>query len=287
MDRAGDRCRVSADISTELVQQSASPNAVVDVAAGDVPQVGMLGDDAQRCRCASADDDGRTPDNRTRLGEASDSMGEVVKGQPVRRVFARRRGGMWPGAHADAEVELPPQADPTPEDRRQIRQRLPPSVISQAERAAQIGRRDRVIVVAGDHECRDPHSAKLGFMKERFSTAKHEGKVLGRERGQVIPPVPATASNTPAAARGSDMSSPALSSRGKGPGSWNRDGSAARRRSRARPRIRPAGRGRPSRSQIRGRRRRSAHRARSSARSPGPADPRLGPGPEAQRAGPR
>jgi hypothetical protein len=127
MDRAGDRGWIPADLSTELVQQSASPNAVVDVAAGDVPKIGVLGDDAQRRRCAPADDDRRTrpldgfgiaersgqtdvgaleverlglrpqtPDDRARLGEASDSVGEVVEGQAVRRVFAPRRRRVWP-----------------------------------------------------------------------------------------------------------------------------------------------------------------------------------------------
>jgi hypothetical protein len=43
-----DRGRVAADLGAIAVQQCAAADGVVDVAAGDVPQVGVLGDDAQR-----------------------------------------------------------------------------------------------------------------------------------------------------------------------------------------------------------------------------------------------
>jgi hypothetical protein len=59
LDRAGDRGWVPTDLGAEPVQARASPDAVVDVAAGDVPQVGMLGDHAQGRGGASADHDRR------------------------------------------------------------------------------------------------------------------------------------------------------------------------------------------------------------------------------------
>ena len=59
MDRAGDRSGVAIDLGAEAVKNGASPDAVVEVGAGDVPQVGMPGNDAQRRGGASADDDRR------------------------------------------------------------------------------------------------------------------------------------------------------------------------------------------------------------------------------------
>ncbi|MEV5711366.1 hypothetical protein [Actinoallomurus sp. NPDC052274] len=44
MDRADERGGVAADLGAVAVQQRAAADDVVDVAAGDVPQVGVLGD---------------------------------------------------------------------------------------------------------------------------------------------------------------------------------------------------------------------------------------------------
>lgn len=48
MDRAGDRGWVTADLGAVPVKESASLHAVIDVTAGNVPTVSMLGDDAER-----------------------------------------------------------------------------------------------------------------------------------------------------------------------------------------------------------------------------------------------
>jgi hypothetical protein len=47
VDRARDRGGVATDLGAVAVQQCAPADDVVDVAAGDVPQVGVLGDHAQ------------------------------------------------------------------------------------------------------------------------------------------------------------------------------------------------------------------------------------------------
>lgn len=55
MDRAGDRSGVATALGAESVKESASLDAVIEVGAWDVPQVGMPGDDAQcRCRASAA-----------------------------------------------------------------------------------------------------------------------------------------------------------------------------------------------------------------------------------------
>ena len=123
MDRAGDRGGVATDLGAVAVQQGAAADDVVDVSAGDVPHVGVLGNHAQRRRGASADHDRRVglldrfgvaecpgqldvgaveverlglgpqpPDDGARLGEASHRVGEVVEGQAVRRVLTPGRG---------------------------------------------------------------------------------------------------------------------------------------------------------------------------------------------------
>jgi hypothetical protein len=115
MDRAGDRSGIATDLGAEPVQESASLDAVIEVGAGDVPQVSMPGDDAQRRGGASADHDRRMrslegfgvaersgqlevgaveverfvlgpqpPDDRARFVEACDRVGEVKVGQSVR-----------------------------------------------------------------------------------------------------------------------------------------------------------------------------------------------------------
>ena len=48
VDRAGDRGGVATDLGTVAVQQGAAADSVVDVAAEDVPQVGVRGNHAQR-----------------------------------------------------------------------------------------------------------------------------------------------------------------------------------------------------------------------------------------------
>jgi hypothetical protein len=136
VDRAGDRGGVPADLGAEAVQQGAAGDDVLDVAARDVPQVGMLGHHAQRRRRAPADHDRRVrtldrlgvaerareldvgaveverlglgpqpPDHRARLGEALHGVGEVVEGQAVRLVLAPGDRMAGPRACADAEVE--------------------------------------------------------------------------------------------------------------------------------------------------------------------------------------
>ena len=138
MDRAGDRCGVATDLGAEPVQEGASPDAVIEVGAGDVPQVGVPGDDAQRRGGASPDHDRRMgslegfgvaersgqlcvgavevewfllgpqpPDDRARFVEAGDGVGEVKVGQAVCRVLPPRGGRVRPGSHADPEVEPP------------------------------------------------------------------------------------------------------------------------------------------------------------------------------------
>ncbi len=59
VDRADDRGGVAADLGAVAVQQRAAADDVVDVAAGDVPQVGVLGGHPQHGGRASADKDRR------------------------------------------------------------------------------------------------------------------------------------------------------------------------------------------------------------------------------------
>lgn len=57
--RLRDVFRIPPDMRTVLVQQSTSAPSVGKVAAGDIPDIGVLGDDAQHAGRASADHDGR------------------------------------------------------------------------------------------------------------------------------------------------------------------------------------------------------------------------------------
>ena len=59
MDRTGDRGGVAADLGTVAIQQCAATDRVIKVTAGDVPQVGMLGDHPQHRARPSADQDRR------------------------------------------------------------------------------------------------------------------------------------------------------------------------------------------------------------------------------------
>ena len=111
-DGPGDRGGVTADLGAEAVKECGAADAVADVAAGEVPQVGMLGDHAQR-RGGASPDEYRRPrsldgfgiaerpgqvevgaveverfrlgpqplDDRARFGEAPNRVGGVVKGQ--------------------------------------------------------------------------------------------------------------------------------------------------------------------------------------------------------------
>src|SRR5258708_22472104 len=119
VDRAGDRGGVASDLGAVLVEQCAAADSVVDVAAWDVPQVGVLGDHAQERGGASANKDWRVgaldgfgvaersgevdvgamevewlsvgpqpPDDCARFGEASYGVGGVVEGQAVCFIFA-------------------------------------------------------------------------------------------------------------------------------------------------------------------------------------------------------
>src|SRR6185437_8649435 len=111
---------------------------VVDVPAGHVPQVGMLGGHAQRRGGASPDEyrrmrslDGfgvaerpgqvevtaveverfglgpQPPDDGARFGEAADRVRGVVEGQAVCLVLTPGHRVARPGAYADAEFEAP------------------------------------------------------------------------------------------------------------------------------------------------------------------------------------
>lgn len=55
MNGSGDRGGVAANLSIEVAQESASMDGVIDVAAGDIPQIGILGGHAQRRDRASTD----------------------------------------------------------------------------------------------------------------------------------------------------------------------------------------------------------------------------------------
>jgi hypothetical protein len=78
VDRAGDRGGVAADLGAVAVEECAAVDGVLDVAAGDVPQVGVLGDHAQGRGRASADEDRRVG-ALDGLGVA-ERPGEVVVG---------------------------------------------------------------------------------------------------------------------------------------------------------------------------------------------------------------
>src|SRR5579863_3486599 len=123
---SGDRGRVATDLGAEAVQESASTDGVIDVAAGDIPQVCMLGNHAQRRGRASTDQyrrirslDGfgvaerssevevgalkverfslgpQPPDNQACFGEAPDRVGGVVEGQAVCCVFTVGNRVAW------------------------------------------------------------------------------------------------------------------------------------------------------------------------------------------------
>ena len=113
-DGSGDRGGSAADLGTDAVQESTSTDDIIDVAAGDVPQVGMLGNHPQRRARASADQYRRMrslggfgvaersaevevgaveverfglgpqpSDDHARFGKAPNRVGEVVVGQSV------------------------------------------------------------------------------------------------------------------------------------------------------------------------------------------------------------
>jgi hypothetical protein len=54
VDRAGDRGGVATDLGAVAVQQCAAADDVVGVAAGDIPQIGVLGDHAEHSRTPHA-----------------------------------------------------------------------------------------------------------------------------------------------------------------------------------------------------------------------------------------
>jgi len=124
VDRAPDRGGVATDVSAVAVQQGAAGDDVVDVAAGDVPDVRVLRDDAQRRHGAAADHHRRAgaleglgvaegpgevdvppveveglvlgpepPDDRARLVEAAYGVIDVEEGQPVRGVLTPGQQG--------------------------------------------------------------------------------------------------------------------------------------------------------------------------------------------------
>nr|WP_236706156.1 hypothetical protein [Frankia sp. ACN1ag] len=123
VDRAGDGGRVAPVLGAVAVQQRAAADDVVDVAARDVPQVSVLGSDAQHSGRTAADEDRRVgpldrlriaerigetvvgavevegfglgpqpPDNRARLGEAAHGVSGVMEGQAVRLVLPPSQG---------------------------------------------------------------------------------------------------------------------------------------------------------------------------------------------------
>ncbi len=139
MDRAGEGVGVAADVRAVAVQQGAAADDVVDVAARDVPDVGVLGDHAQCRGGASADEDGRvgaldgsgaaegagepvvgaveverlvlgpqSPDHRAGFRQVGDGVRGVVEGQTVGVVLAP--GQRVAGAGADADAEVQPSA---------------------------------------------------------------------------------------------------------------------------------------------------------------------------------
>ena len=91
VDRADDLAGVAADLGAVAVQQRAAPDDVVDVAARDVPHVGVLGDHPQRRRRAPADHDRRVRAlDRLRVAEGPGELD--VRRRRSRTARSRSRG---------------------------------------------------------------------------------------------------------------------------------------------------------------------------------------------------
>lgn len=84
MYRPGEGRGVATDFSAVAVQQRAAAGGIVDVVAGDVPQVGVPGGDAQQRGRAAADEDRwvrslERPGAAERSGELDVAAGEVER----------------------------------------------------------------------------------------------------------------------------------------------------------------------------------------------------------------
>src|SRR3954468_3766517 len=165
MDRAGDRLGVAPDLGAIPVKQRAALDAVVEVATGDVPHVGVLRDDAQQRGRAAADEHRRArplnglgiaerafepevlavdverlgrgpeaPDDRARLGQGTDGVLLIVERQPVGLVLAPRQRMTRPRRGADPEVE--PTTGDDVDGRRHLREhRRRPEAVAGHEHA--------------------------------------------------------------------------------------------------------------------------------------------------------
>jgi hypothetical protein len=80
-----DRSGIATDLAAEAVQESAALDGVLDVIAGEVPHVGMLGDDTQRSGGPSPDDYRRMR-SLDRLGVAKGSGQVEVTAIEVERL---------------------------------------------------------------------------------------------------------------------------------------------------------------------------------------------------------